>query len=505
MMGNDSKLEKMDASGSTVDEGDIGHGLFSEFGYKQELERKFSSLQLLCYAFTTTNSWLGLTGGFTAGILTGGTVCIVWGLVITAFASTAVGLALSELISAYPNAGGTYFWAMQLAPRRYSRVSAYITGWANVFGAWCCGAANMTIAAGWIFAAVRLFNPDLNLETWQYYLLAVGVNIGLSVFNLNVTVLTKFATLGFLTSVIGLVCVTIATPASARTTTDVKFIFASTENVSGWSSFSVAFMTGLVNSSWCFAVLDSATHLAEEIPHPERNVPKAIMSTVILGFITCFPMACVFMYSMPDLDKVAAAELTGSPLLELFYLSSGSKAISLFLILCVITPFLFAVVALHTYQSRLLWAFSRDHGTPFSHIWSQVHPKFRVPLYAHICSIGINLVLSALQLASTTAYNSFIIGGLVCPLMSCILPVFWSLWRGEDQRRGPVNLGKIGIVAKVITLIYCFFTLIMYSFPYAIPVAPGNMNYISVIFAGMALLLTIDWFLRARKKFTMVE
>lgn len=108
----------------------------------------------------TTNSWLGLVGGFAAGVTTGGTVTVVWGLLIATVACLAVACTLSELISAYPSAGGFYFWAMHLAPRRYSRVSAYITGWANLWGAWFCCAANASAVAGLILASVRIYHPD---------------------------------------------------------------------------------------------------------------------------------------------------------------------------------------------------------------------------------------------------------------------------------------------------------------------------------------------------------
>lgn len=59
---------------------------------------------------------------------------------------------------------------------------------------------------------------------------------------------------------------------------------------------------GLINANWSFAVLDSAGHLAEETPKPERNVPKAVMLTVTIGFCTTFPLACVVLYDLTKYD-----------------------------------------------------------------------------------------------------------------------------------------------------------------------------------------------------------
>lgn len=46
-----------------------------------------------------------------------------------ALISICVGVTLSELVSAMPNAGGQYFWANELAPKKWANVASYLTGW----------------------------------------------------------------------------------------------------------------------------------------------------------------------------------------------------------------------------------------------------------------------------------------------------------------------------------------------------------------------------------------
>jgi len=48
---------------------------------------------------------------------------------LTSKRCSCVGVSLSELASALPNAGGQYYWASELAPRRWARGSSYLTGW----------------------------------------------------------------------------------------------------------------------------------------------------------------------------------------------------------------------------------------------------------------------------------------------------------------------------------------------------------------------------------------
>lgn len=166
----------------------------------------------------------------------------------------------------------------------------------------------------------------------------------------------------------------------------------------------MAFLVGLINSNWSFGALDSATHLAEETPDPSRSGPKAVMATVGIGFITAFTLACSLMYSLFDYDRVVNTP-TGSPLLELFYLVTESKAAAVGLMVLIMFPYALCMINIQTYQTRIIWAFSRDHGLPLSSWLSTVHSTLRVPVNALLAGILINALLDLLYVASTTAYN----------------------------------------------------------------------------------------------------
>lgn len=74
-------------------------------------------------------------------------------------------------------------------------------------------------------------------------------------------------------------------------------------NSSGWPD-GVCFLVGLVNPAFMYAGLDAALHLAEECTRPERTVPKAVMSSVVIGFVTAFSIAIALLYSLSDFDAV---------------------------------------------------------------------------------------------------------------------------------------------------------------------------------------------------------
>lgn len=74
-------------------------------------------------------------------------------------------------------------------------------------------------------------------------------------------------------------------------------------NDSGWVD-SIAFLTGLVNPNYMYAGIDGAIHLAEECKNAAVVVPRALMSTIGIGFVTSFVFAIVMVYCTNDFEAV---------------------------------------------------------------------------------------------------------------------------------------------------------------------------------------------------------
>lgn len=64
------------------------------------------------------------------------------------------------------------------------------------------------------------------------------------------------------------------------------------------------FLTGMANTNFMYAGIDGAVHLAEECADPSKTVPHALLSTIIIGFVTAFPFAIAMLYCLKDFDAV---------------------------------------------------------------------------------------------------------------------------------------------------------------------------------------------------------
>lgn len=51
----------------------------------------------------------------------------------------------------------------------------------------------------------------------------------------------------------------------------------------------MAFLTGVLNGAFTIGTPDAVTHMAEELPNPKRDLPRAIAAQLGLGVLsTCF-------------------------------------------------------------------------------------------------------------------------------------------------------------------------------------------------------------------------
>ena len=91
------------------------------------------------------------------------------------------------------------------------------------------------------------------------------------------------------------------------------FVWTTFINTSGWSANGVVFLTGLITPNYMFAGIDGAIHLAEEVTNPAVAVPRALFSTLTVGFVTAFAFSIAMLYCMTDFGAVLNSP-TGYPL-----------------------------------------------------------------------------------------------------------------------------------------------------------------------------------------------
>jgi choline transport protein len=133
----------------------------ADMGYTQDMKRNFSVWSVLGVGFSLTNSWFGISAALVTGINSGGPVLIIYGIILITLISTCVGISLSELASALPNAGGQYFWANELASKKHANFASYLTGWMAWAGSIFTSASVALAVGSACVGCYQLAHPDL--------------------------------------------------------------------------------------------------------------------------------------------------------------------------------------------------------------------------------------------------------------------------------------------------------------------------------------------------------
>ncbi len=144
----------------------------NELGYAQELDRKMSWFSNFAISFSIISILAGGTTTYFLAGLAGGPRMIVLGWVIVGFFALMVGMAMAEIVSVYPTAGGLYYWSGKLA-KKNGPMWSWFTGWFNLIGQ--IGVIASVDYALALFTAylIGLFDNDFVLDKWNVFIIFV--------------------------------------------------------------------------------------------------------------------------------------------------------------------------------------------------------------------------------------------------------------------------------------------------------------------------------------------
>src|SRR5512132_255521 len=129
----------------------------AELGYKQELERAWSSFSNFAISFTIISVLAGTFTTFGQAWNAGGPIAISIGWPVICAFVLLVAVSMAELTSAFPTAGGPYWWAARLGGAGWS----WFTGWFNIVGLLGIVASVGYGAASFLYAVFGLYSVDV--------------------------------------------------------------------------------------------------------------------------------------------------------------------------------------------------------------------------------------------------------------------------------------------------------------------------------------------------------
>ena len=304
-----------------------------------------------------------------------------------------------------------------------------------------------------------------------------------------------FILAGFLITII---VVTVLPATSGGGHASTSFVFSEWTAEIGYPNGFV-FVAGMLNGAFSVGTPDCTSHLAEEIPYPQRNVPLAILCQMSIGFVTGLAYLIAIMYAISDYDALFESAY---PIATIYLQATGSAAGATGLLALIMICIAICVIGLYVTCGRTLWTLARDGATPFPRFVGSINPRLGMPANATIITAILVTVLGAIYVGNTTAFNAFVGSYILMSSSSYIAAILPNLINKRQgiKAYGPFHMkGLLGFAVNLIACGYMMVWFVIYSFPFALPVDAATMNYACVLWGGFTIIVAVWWFVKARK------
>ncbi|KAL9099086.1 MAG: hypothetical protein Q9163_005365 [Psora crenata] len=467
---NDEKTTYAVGTSVRPTEGDAtDEGLINASGHRQQLDRNFNLLSICGFAITAGNTWVALGGS-----------------IVRMFR-------IPQCVSCHKK-------ARLLIEALIRTLQSPMVGWLLALASVCQIVGAQTVS---MYAA---FHPGFVAQQWHVFVSFLAITwVSYAIVLFCNRILPMFESLGGFFTITG-VFITIVVCAAMPVVKGVghasnNFVWRDWVNRTGYSSNGFVFLLGMLNGAYAVGTPDITTHLAEEIPRPSVNIPKAILAQFILGFVTTLLYIISIFYGISDLERVLEQGNRYFPLAEIYRQATGSAGGALGLLILSFLPLFIACVGLYLTASRTFWTLARDNATPFSPIFSRVSVKYRNPANAILLCAVLCSILGCIYVGSKTAFSAFVGSFVVLTTLSYLTAILpHLLTKRENITPGWFWMrGATGFVINGISCIYIAAFIVIFCFPFVLPVDPPTMNYNSLITGGLTLFVAAFWFWRRKE------
>ncbi|MEO8139625.1 MAG: amino acid permease [Gemmatimonadota bacterium] len=447
-----------------------------KMGYAQELHRRMNLFSNFAISFSIICILAGGITAFPVALSAGGGFSVAVGWLVGGLFAMSVAVAMGQIASSFPTAGGLYHWSSILGGRAWG----WATAWFNLLG--LVFVVSSVDVGVYLLSKSLVLKPMFGIEpNWQvaispaftidmWQLIAVGLLLTsqgvINHYGIRLTtILTDFS--GYLIFVVAVALVG-ALLIGSPVPPDFGRLFHF-ENYTGDAGGGVfpatgvapfAFLLGLLFVCYTITGFDASAHTSEETHDAQVNVPKGMWTAVLVSWIAGFVMVCTFVLVLPSVPQGAKQGWN-----SFYYMYEGagmSRGVRGFLSIgIVIANYLCALAGL-TSTSRMMYAFARDGGLPASGALSHVSTRFRTPTYA----IWTSVVIAWLSVVYGDAFVVLATGCAVFLYLSYVMPVLAGLLaEGKTwKEKGPFNLGvwsrpiaMLAVVGAIVLAITGFF------------------------------------------------
>jgi amino acid transporter len=511
-------------------------------GYAQELFRSMGGFSNFAISFSIISILTGAVILFDYGLAWAGTAAVLIGWPLVTVFVLCIAAAMAEIASAYPTAGGLYYWASKMKNKDWG----WWTAWFNLVG-------QFAIVAGINFAAAFFINQtivspltggaytnttevlklgDTLLITGQLLTMALlmGAQLALNIGGINLVALLNQVSVWWHIVFVALIAGSLFLLGTQDTTTDAGltlFAIQPQDTLGSWdisippgenplvrfdfgaaTTYApfIAFFFSLLLANWTYTGYDASAHVAEETVGARVASAWGIFLSVAVSAVVGFIFLLALVLHLPDLTPLFG-QLDDPALYSQYYF--GDNAAVVYILTqnlgdglgglfggAIAIAMSFCGLSSVASAGRMLYAFSRDDGMPGSGWLKRVSHRYRTPANALTAMVVGAFILAFLAFLAG--------GGTAIVIVTAISTIFLYAAYGMCIYLGATTTGwlehrvwSLGRFSKPIAWLavgWIVVLMILFSFP-----TSGNISITFML--GVVVLLLAYYLVSGRRRF----
>jgi amino acid transporter len=502
------------------------HGL----GYAQELFRTMGGFSNFAISFSIISILTGAVILYDYGLAWAGTAAVMIGWPLITVFVLCIAASMAELASAYPTAGGLYYWASKMKNKEWG----WWTAWLNLIGQFAIVAGIDYAAAGFINATIvdKIFGGPFNTAVFSVIngqLVTMGViliiQLALNIAGINLVALLNQVSVWWHIVIVAVVVVLIFLAGKPDQSGLTLFQIQPLDQGGSWdnnlgfvhptygpaTSYPVvlAFFFSLLLANWTYTGYDASAHVAEETVGARMSSAWGVFLSVAVSAVVGYVFLVALTTHLPDLKTLfpATIEVPPQATASQYYFGGGVAVIQILLynLGSFVGGLLSAGIAIAMWfcglaslaaAGRMLFAFSRDDGIPGSGWLKRVSTRYRTPA---------NALTAVALVAWLFTVAAFIVGtGTAIVIITAISTIFLyaaygvviylGATTGEWRNHRVWSLGRWSKPIAYLAVFWVLVLMVLFSFP-----TSGNISWPFMV--GTVVLLLVYYFGWARAHF----
>ena len=509
-------------------------------GYAQELFRTMGGFSNFAISFSIISILTGAVILYDYGLAWAGTAAVLIGWPLVTVFVLAIAASMAEIASAYPTAGGLYYWASRMKNKNWG----WWTAWLNLIG-------QFAIVAGINFAAAFFLNQTIvspltggsyenttevlkvgealvisgqlltmailmagelilnivgirivallnQISVWWHVVFVVLIAAALFVLGTKSTEVDSGLTLFAIQpqDTLGSWEIRIPPWAGVDPDTSTPLFLLSMGAASTYAPVFVAFFFSLLLANWTYTGYDASAHVAEETVGARVASAWGLFLSVAVSAVVGFVFLLALTLHLPDLTPLFG-QLDDAEQYSQYYFGNNAAvnyiltenlgaglgglfggAIAIAMSFCGLSSVASA--------GRMLFAFARDDGMPASGWLKKVSHKYRTPANSLIAMVIGAFILTVVAFMAGGGTAIVIVTAISTIFLYAAygITIYLGLTTSDWINHRVWSLGRWSRPIALVALFWVIVLMILFSFP-----TSGNISITFMLIVVAALVV----------------